>query len=138
MTLFGNAAFVGYFHHEAFVADLLRCFCIVAGSIVVGLLIRLARIVRNTRQWGIYGSICAFTSVVLTEMDQLGTVPSLRLLLNVMALVFSGVYLKKMNFHLAQMREKSVRDVKEQHELEEKQLEEGIQMNLPKHRGDAI
>lgn len=130
--MIGDAEFVGYFHGVVFVADTLRCLCIVLGAIEIGLLLRLARVVRNTRQWGIYGTICVYFSVVLTEMDQLGHVLTMRLLLNVAGLTFGAIYLKKMNYHIDLERAKGRRDVAEQLALQERQLKEGIEVSLPK------
>lgn len=136
--MIGDSHYVGVFQSTVFVADVLRIACLVGGAFIVGALFRLALIVRNSRQWGIYGSICVFSSAVLTEFDQLGHVPTIRLVLNVAGVAFSLVYIKKQYYHLQREKDLGRKNAQAMHDLEEEQLAEAEKLFRPdpKHQKD--
>lgn len=77
------------------VGDVVRLFVIIGGTIQMGMFIKFARYIRNTRQWGAYALICYGVSAIGTEIEQLGHIVTYRLLFNTAGVVFGIVFLVK-------------------------------------------
>lgn len=77
------------------VGDAVRIFVIVAGTGMLGYFVKVARAVRNTRQFGMYALVCFGVSAIGTEVEQLGHVVTYRLLCNTAGVVLGLVFLYK-------------------------------------------
>jgi hypothetical protein len=88
----GNQAFT---NPANVVGDVVRLFDIVVGVVALGLCLRLARAVRNTRQYGIIACVCYGVSAIGTEIQQLGNIVTYRLLFNTAGVVLTVMFLWK-------------------------------------------
>ena len=80
---------------ENAVGDAVRVFDIVAGMVMFGLFLRTARQVRNTRQWGMYSLVMFGIASTGTEIQNLGTIVTYRLLFNTAGVVLGIMFLWK-------------------------------------------
>lgn len=77
------------------VGDVVRIFCIVGGIVMLGLVLKVARDVRNTRQFGMYALVCFGVSAIGTTIENLGTIVTYRLLFNTAGVVLGIIFLIK-------------------------------------------
>ena len=77
------------------VGDAIRIVDICLGMVMFGLFIRVARQVRNTRQWGMYALVCFGVSACGTEIERLGQIVTYRLVFNTAGVVLGIVFLVK-------------------------------------------
>ena len=81
------------------VGDAIRLIDMVLGIVLIGLFLGVAKRVRNTRQWGMYALVCFAIAAIDTEVQNLGTVVTFRLVVNTAGVVFGLIFLWKNRGH---------------------------------------
>lgn len=85
----------GAFSDATYVGDLFRVACAVLGIVILALIVRLAREVRNTRQYGMYSLAFFSVAAIGTEIERIGDLVTWRLPVNVAGVVLAVVFLEK-------------------------------------------
>ena len=89
---------------DVYVGDAFRILGTILGTIMLGMFLKVAREVRNTRQFGMYALVCFGISAIATQISLLGDTVTYQLPFNIAGTVFGLIFLYKTHKHKQELR----------------------------------